>query len=197
MFVKEGIIIFTVKEKSVRSKKGRREEIRRKFLFDINFSDKRNTERRKCWRRAVKVSTVINKDIERVYDFVKHIENFPQFIENIKSIKIIKEKNNRKVADWKIDVQGVPVQWREEIIFDDTDKTIKFKMLKGDYEVYEGEWRFLPLMGRTQVFISVNLGWGFPSFETFVGDVLRIKVKVNLRGMLRAIKKEMGRRLSE
>ncbi len=186
-----------LKEKSARSKKKRREEIRRKFLIDINFLDRRKTERRKCWRRAVKVSTVIDKDVETVYDFVKHVENFPQFIENIKSIKIIKEKNNRKVADWKIDVQGVPVQWREEIIFDDTNKTMKFKMLEGDYEVYEGEWKFLSLPRGTQIFISVNLGWGFPSFETFIGDVLRRKVKLNFRGMLRAIRQKIEKGLAE
>ncbi len=65
-------------------------------------------------------------------------------------------------------------------------------MLKGDYEIYEGEWKFLPAPEGTQVFISVNLGWGFPSFETFVGDVLRRKLKLNFRGMLRAIRKEIG-----
>ncbi|MCK5534939.1 SRPBCC family protein, partial [bacterium] len=149
-------MIFTGKEKSVRSKKRRREEIRRKFLVDINFSDRRRIERRKCWRRAVKVSTVVDKNIDFVYDFVSHIENFPQFIEGIKSIKVIEKKNNRKVVDWKIDVEGVPVQWREENIFNKRDKTIKFKMLKGDYEIYEGEWKFLPAPEGTQVFISVN-----------------------------------------
>ena len=70
-------------------------------------------------------------------------------------------------------------------------------MLEGDYEVYEGEWKFLPLPRGTQIFISANLGWGFPSFETFIGDVLRSKVKVNFRGMLRAIRKKIEEGLAE
>ena len=64
-------------------------------------------------------------------------------------------------------------------------------MLEGNFEVYEGEWKFSPLSQGTRIFISVNLGWGFPSFETFIGDLLRRKVKLNFRGMLGAIRRKI------
>lgn len=141
-------------------------------------------------------AVIIWKKKEIVYEALKATEKFPSFLKDVKKISIISGNGNKAVSDWAVDIDGTPIRWRQETIFDDNNqKVIRFKMIDGDYEKYEGEWLLEEVSeGRTRVELRAEFKWGVPGLERFVGDILEEKALVSLKGMLFALRKELQRR---
>jgi len=138
----------------------------------------------------IEVSTIVRKkDKQAVYDLLKEMQNFPIFMHGVKKLDIIEKKDNKMITSWKVEIDGASLLWKEEDTFNDKEKSLKFKMLEGDYDNYEGKWQLEELSGDTKIILSANFDWGVPAFEKLVGDVLRRKARNSLRSMLNAIKK--------
>lgn len=141
---------------------------------------------------VIEISIVIRQSIGRVYELIKNMEQFPSFMKSVRKVEIIEKDSNRLITYWEVDLKGASVIWKEEDVFDDDIKSIKFRMIEGDYKDYHGRWLLKELNKKsTQVIISANFDWGIPAFEKFVGSVLERKARTLLKGMLKAIKREV------
>lgn len=145
---------------------------------------------------SISVVAVIRRRKEIVYQALKDIEKFPSFMKGVKEIWIRNSNGNRMTSLWKIDVDGTPIEWAQETILDDLEKkSVRFKMIEGDYDKYEGEWLLEEKEGGiTRVELHAVFDWGVPGLERFVGKVLEEKARLSLKGMLFAIRKELHRR---
>lgn len=137
----------------------------------------------------VELNIIVNRNKKDVFGLIKHFELFPNFVKNIKSIKILENLPGRLITEWEADIDDAQVTWQEEDIFDDSTTSICFNMLRGDFKAYKGKW----LIGdykktMSKIYLSADFDWGIPVFERFVGDILLRKARVYLKGMLRAIK---------
>lgn len=136
--------------------------------------------------------TVVKADKKKVFETIKAMERFPEFMRDVKNVKIIEQKENRMITAWEADIEGVPVRWTEEDVFDDREMTCKFKTIGGDYK-YEGIWKLEGNKnGKTNVLISADFDWGIPKLEKFIGNILEKKARRSLRSMLNAIAKELS-----
>lgn len=137
---------------------------------------------------------IINKKRAGIYNLVRNIEEFPKFMKDVKRIQVIKRLPHRLVVNWEVKIDGAHITWEEEDLFDSINYVIRFKMLEGDYSKYEGEWRFISVMNKTKVILSVNIEWGAPAFVEFpeVKKILMRKTRKSIRLMLLAIKRKMG-----
>jgi len=75
----------------------------------------------------------------QVYEILKDIASFSNFMNSVKKIDILKQDNNIFHTRWDVDFDGVAMQWTEEIVFDDKLQNVKFKSLTGDYK-RSGQW---------------------------------------------------------
>lgn len=138
-----------------------------------------------------KVSVVIKRPKEQVYNVVKDVESFPNFMRDIKSLRIIKRTDNGIVAAWETDIDGAPVNWKEELYFDDANLQVKFNMLEGNYKEYQGRWFIENHHNNTKLSIEADIDWGIPILEKYVGKVLEEKARRGLLGMIQAIKMKL------
>jgi ribosome-associated toxin RatA of RatAB toxin-antitoxin module len=97
--------------------------------------------------------------LARVYALARDAESFPKFMPNVESVKVVERSadGSRVVADW---VGVAPefklkIRWTEEDVWDDASHTCRFRMLKGDYNAYAGEWTFTALPDGGAKFTSV------------------------------------------
>lgn len=134
---------------------------------------------------------IIKKPREEVFKLLKDMEHFSEFMRDVKSLKILEQNENKLITQWQIEIEKTAINWKEEDIFDDKAYTLKFRMLEGDYEEYQGTWQLLPHFGATLLKISAVFDWGIPVLEMFVGDVLEKKAQLAFKGMLKSIKKRL------
>ena len=138
-------------------------------------------------------SIIVSQDPQTVYELIKQMGRFSEFMRDIKESKIIKTEENKMITEWDAELDGAPLHWTEEDIFDDEQKKINFKMLESDYDSCAGEWKIEQSPNGTKITLSADFDWGIPNLEKFVGPVLKRKAYKGLHGMLRCIKKELKR----
>lgn len=118
------------------------------------------------------------------------MQNFPSFMSYVKSVKIIKKIPDGFISAWNVFIDGVPVSWQEQDIFDNKNLSINFQMLNGDYLKYQGSWRLLDDLYGCKIILSLDLDVGASAFTRFpeVEKVLNRKIRKAFKGMLLAIK---------
>jgi len=137
----------------------------------------------------IQVCVNIKKPKEEVYELIKKMEDFPSFMHNVRSLKVIKQLgDNRVVTAWETEIEGVLLCWKEEDCFDDANLEIRFSMLEGNYNGYYGRWRIETNQGGCKLTLEADFDWGIPILEKYVGPALVDKARHGLLGMAQAIK---------
>lgn len=137
----------------------------------------------------------INGPLEEVYALAKNIEAFPEFMPDVKSVKIVErsEDGNRTVSEWIGSVKEfrLSVKWTEEDIWDDAAKTCTFSLIKGDYSKYSGVWKFTDLGGRTRFDSEIEVEYDVPMIGSLIKGLIAKLMKQNVDSMLVAVKKKV------
>lgn len=140
----------------------------------------------------IEVSKTIAAAKKEVYEIIKNMERFPEFMSDVKQVKVIKKQDDKIVTEWKADIDGVPLEWIEEDIFNDKEMSCAFKAIEGDYG-YKGRWKLEEANnGKTEVSVMAEFDWEVPHFEKFIGHILEKKARSSLRSMLSAITKKLS-----
>ncbi len=140
----------------------------------------------------IAVCVNIKKPKEEVYELIKKMDDFPGFMQNVKSLKIIKQlEDNRVVTAWEAEIEGVSLCWKEEDCFDDLNQEIRFSMLEGNYKGYRGRWLIEPNPQGCKLTLEADFDWGIPILEKYVGKALADKARHGLLGMAQAVKSKI------
>ncbi|MDH7600706.1 MAG: SRPBCC family protein [Armatimonadota bacterium] len=143
----------------------------------------------------VESSVEINGPIEKVYQLAKDIESFPQFMPDLKSVKVIERSDDgsRVVSEWVGIVKEfkTTVKWVEEDIWDDVNYTCEFHLVSGDYTKYSGKWKFTDLGGRTRFDSEIEVEYDVPLIGPLIKGLIAKKMKENVDNMLAAIKRKV------
>ena len=139
----------------------------------------------------IEVSTIIKSSAAEVYKTIKNMESFPDFMRDVKSLKIIKNLPQGNITSWEIEIEGAPLKWKEEDIFDDERLELNFNAIEGDYKEYRGKWSVVLLRNSAKVSIEAEFDWGIPILEKYVGKTLVKRARLSLLGMLLAIKNRL------
>ncbi|GAB1401778.1 hypothetical protein MASR1M68_06890 [Elusimicrobiota bacterium] len=127
-----------------------------------------------------------------VYNLLKDVSSFNTFMNSVKKIDVLKKENNIMNVRWNVDFDGVPIEWTEEMLFDDKLYNIKFKSLTGDYN-RRGQWNIYQSQESTNTYVSLEMtyDWNVPNFEYFFGDIYNEKAEKATKGMLYSLKKRI------
>lgn len=143
----------------------------------------------------VSSSIEINGPLEKVYELAKNVESFPEFMPDLKSVKIVErsEDGSRVVTDWVGIVKEfkTTIKWAEEDIWDDSAHTCVFTLVKGDYSKYSGKWQFTDLGGTTRFDSEIEVEYNVPMVGALIKGLIAKKMKENVDNMLEAIKQKV------
>lgn len=138
----------------------------------------------------VEASITVKGDKKTVYELTKDMEQFPQFMPDVESVKVVQRAEKSTVTEWAANIDGAPINWREQDEFDDDKPSIEYKLIEGDLDKFEGEWTFSDVPDGTCVRLTVEYDLGIAEFEELIGPILREKVQGNAQKMLEAIKEK-------
>lgn len=143
----------------------------------------------------VKSSVEINGPLEQVFALAKNIEAFPEFMPDLKSVKVVErsEDGSRIVSDWVGTVKEfkLTVKWTEEDIWDAAAGTCTFTLVKGDYSKYSGFWKFTDLGGKTRFDSEIDVEYDVPLIGGLIKGLIAKLMKQNVDSMLEAIKQRV------
>ena len=127
-----------------------------------------------------------------VYEILTQMERFPDFMPDVKSVRVLQQTERGTVTSWETEIDGMPVSWEEEDIFDPEKMTIEYRLTQGDLERFQGAWQVLESEdGESTVSLTVDFDLGVPMLADVLGPVMIEKVRQNSEMMLAAVKRRI------
>lgn len=141
----------------------------------------------------VESSIIINAPRDTVIGIARDNEKFPEYMTDVKSLKVIEKSEDglRMVSDWVgiVPKFGAKVHWVEEDIWDLAAGTCTFRQLEGDYDQFEGVWKFTAETPETTRFDStLDYALEIPLVGGIIKAIIHKTMQNNLDSTLKAIK---------
>lgn len=143
---------------------------------------------------VIEQSIWIHAPVERVYAIARDVERFPEVMPDLESVRVLErsEDGSRTVTEWTglvREFNNMRVKWTEEDIWDDCTHTCRFRLLKGDLQRMEGEWRFVEEEGGTRFLSRLEYDYNVPLLGTLVKNLIHKKLEENVQMVLEGIRK--------
>ena len=143
----------------------------------------------------VKVSRVLPAKRWQVMRFLTRIQDFPSFLPNILECKVLSRERNRVISSWLVEMEKVPIAWKEEDILDFRGFRIRFRAVEGDLEKFEGCWKLEDHpSGGTELSVEATIKLGIPVFEVVAGGILAAKIQRYFDSLLKSFEEGLSKR---
>lgn len=139
----------------------------------------------------VKSSIVIKGEGERIYDVIKDMASYPNFMKDVVSVDILERGEAHTVSHWVTNADGREIVWTERDNFYPDELRITYAQLEGDLKKLEGAWSIEQEGDAWLVSLIVDFEFGIPMIAGLLNPLLRKKVRENSENMLQAIKKQI------
>lgn len=139
----------------------------------------------------VEVTMPVKCERSKIYPILKDMERYPEFMHDLRSVKVIERSDNTTITQWDSNVDGRNIKWTERDIFDDDNMHINYQQIDGDLRRFEGEWILTPTAEGTEIKLTVDFEFGIPMIAGLLNPILKSKVRENSKNMLVAIKERM------
>jgi len=124
----------------------------------------------------------------KILRMITAITDFPRFMPNVKHCEVLEKKEHGAVTSWQVEVDKMTFSWKQKDDFDIPNFSIRFELLSGDLEKFQGSWILKKLpSGETEVTVEASAQMGIPMLEEVIGNVIASKLKKNFDLMLEAI----------
>lgn len=126
---------------------------------------------------VVSTSRVLPAKRWQVLRLLLRAEDFPAYLPEVKECRILSRSRTESLTSWKVELEGIPLAWKEEAFFDFRRFTIEFNAVEGDLQKFSGVWQLREhALGGTEIFVEATLKIGIPILEQAMGGVLADKV---------------------
>lgn len=139
----------------------------------------------------VEAKTVIEGDIDEIYEIIKDMQSYPKFMHDLVSVEIMERGENFTVSHWVSNVDGRRIVWTERDTFYEGDKRIAYQQIKGDLKKMEGQWSLKQMEDGVEVLLTVDFEFGIPMIAGLLNPLLKKKVRENSENMLSAVKSQI------
>lgn len=135
---------------------------------------------------TIDLSIWINAPVERVYAIAKEVERFPEVMPDLESVKVLERSEDglRTVTEWTglvREFNNMRVKWTEEDIWDEEAHICHFRLLRGDLQKMEGEWRFVAEDGGTRFHSRIEYEYNVPLLGALVKNLIHKKLEQNVQ----------------
>lgn len=142
----------------------------------------------------IEQTLVVNAPVETVYAIARNVEDFPNFMADLKSLVVLErsEDGNRTVTEWTglIREFKMTLKWTQEDVWDSERYRDDFTQLKGDMDSMSGFWQFTAESSGATRFDSVlDYEYNVPLIGAMVKTLIKKKITENLNATMEAIKR--------
>ncbi len=139
----------------------------------------------------VETKTVIKGDSQKIYEIIKDMPAYPDFMKDLVSVEILERGEDYTISHWVSNVDGRKIVWTERDTFYPQDLKITYAQTDGDLKKMEGQWVIAPQSGSCEVSLTVDFEFGIPMIAGLLNPILKKKVRENCENMLASIKQQI------
>lgn len=143
----------------------------------------------------VKEEILLTGEFNQVYNLLVDMEQYPEFMSNVKEVNIVKKKEGLQITDWVTKIEGRDISWREKDIFHPESYRIDFKQIEGDLKEFSGYWQLKENSEGIVVIFKVNFDLGIPGLASFINPIIKRKLATNAQEMLLAFKNKIEQKV--
>jgi len=141
---------------------------------------------------VIEVRRVLAAPMSRVVEIAKAVEDYPQFMPDVKSVKVIESQDGGNLQ--KVQWVGIIRQFAREIRWVQEDRwvsatRVEFRQIEGDYDKMEGYWEFSDSDGKTEFTNVLDYEYRVPLLGALVTKVVEFLVRQNLESIMDGIEK--------
>ena len=152
----------------------------------------------------IESTILIEAPLEAVWELAQDVEKFPEIMPDLDAVKIHEREitsasTTRVVSEWngRIAKFNRRVNWTEEDIWNSEERTCHFWQLRGDFNEYQGDWKFSDENGATQAKLNITYRFEIPLVGALMQKVVQNLLQDNSDRMLQALKTESERRANQ
>ena len=141
----------------------------------------------------IELKRTIAAPVNRIVEIAKDVESYPQFMPDVKSVKVIEksEDGKRQIVEWV----GIIKQFAREIKWTQEDRwtadnRVEFSQIKGDYDKMEGYWEFRNTDAGTEFVNYLDYEYKVPLLGALLTKVVDHLVRQNLNSIMDGIENE-------
>jgi ribosome-associated toxin RatA of RatAB toxin-antitoxin module len=103
-------------------------------------------------------------DADFAYGRIAKFEKYPEFVDEVRSVVVHGDAGAESlVSEWDIFFRNGPLRWTEVDYFQPDQRRIVFEQTKGDFDVFRGSWRVIPVADGCEVVFEATFDFGIPS----------------------------------
>ncbi len=151
----------------------------------------------------VKSKVQINAPFDTVWALAQNVEDFPRIMPDLDSVEMLEKSeiipgNTRTLTKWHAQIKQFKrtIVWTEEDIWNRKAGECQFAQKTGDFQQYQGVWKFSPKDGGTELDLELNYVLEVPLIGALMKNVIQKLMQANVDMMSGALKKE-GERLAK
>ena len=126
--------------------------------------------------------------MNQAYTYLRDMEAFPNYMENVQQVTLTPKSGNQSIVEWETMVEEAEFNWTQVNSYDESKRTIQFKLIEGDFDLLEGEWKVMEDSHKYFLSLELRYAIGLPVIEDVLGPILNEKMQSNSLSMLRSIK---------
>lgn len=139
---------------------------------------------------TISISRHLQCPAAKVFKVVEDIERYYTFMPNVSAITVLEHEGNRKVTRWETMLDDAPFDWVEEGIYDYDNLIVRFRVLEGLFERFDGYWQVTPEIEGCRLTFELTYETGLPEIEEIVAPIVHERINNNVESMLAAIEKQ-------
>ena len=139
----------------------------------------------------VESKITINGDGNKIYEIIKDMASYPNFMKDLVSVEILERGENYTISHWVTNADGRKIVWTERDTFYPEDLKITYVQTEGDLKKMEGAWTIVEQADGCEVTLAVDFEFGIPMIAGLLNPILKKKVRENSENMLNSIKEQI------
>jgi excisionase family DNA binding protein len=136
-------------------------------------------------------SIVVKRKREEVFNLLRDIERFPEFIRSINSVNIVGQVQERIISEWSVEIDDLPIRWRQLDILEEDKGSINFRLLEGDFDEYKGRWSLQQLLTGTEIKLTMIVDFGMSNLTRYTEPFLKQKLENFIQEILIDIRNKL------
>lgn len=118
---------------------------------------------------------------ERIADF----KAFEKHCHSVIAIDVNKISATESESTWRVHFHDGEMCWREQDVFNPSQRTIEFVQLEGDVEEFSGRWEVIEIDNdNAMIRFSAHFCMGIPTLADILEPIAESAIRENINGIL-------------
>lgn len=120
-------------------------------------------------KKTIKLTKKVDVQLDIAYQVVAEVEHYPEFVPNVRAVKILAQNDDRMIAEMSFDSNLLNVRIQSLVTFH-KNQSIIIEQLNGHFKSFQQDWRFEKVETGTLISVIYEL-----EFNNLLSGMLALK----------------------